>query len=278
MTKIRTSKSAIKNTLLRLHLPDFTRVFITLAGCGGTGSHIASGLAPIALALHERGVTCDLRFVDPDVVERKNVGRQLFATADIGKPKAAVLANRLNAAYGLRVESLAEPLSSIVVRQDAPSPRESPWVNVVIGAVDNAKARALIAKFVTVADGRLWWLDAGNERETGQVGLGNVPAGQVGRPQLGLVDRLPMPSAVHPDLIIPSPARRRGRAVASCAGALAAGEQSLVVNRMAAAWALSMLHDFLVTHSLAYFSVSFNLRWGAAQAIAIDAKTLKQYA
>jgi len=259
MTKRRTTHSPLSTSHLLLHLPDFSRVALTLVGCGGTGSHIASGLAPIALALHERGIICDLRFVDPDVVERKNVGRQLFAPADLGKPKALALANRLNAAYGLRVESLVEPLSSIAVRQDA--------VNVVVGAVDNSKARALIAKIVTASDGRLWWLDAGNERETGQVALGNVPAGQLGRPQLGMVDRLPMPSAIHPDLV----ASRRARNV-SCANM---PDQSLMVNRMAAAWALSMLHDFLVTRSLAYFSVSFNLRWGASQAMIIDAETLR---
>ena len=31
-----------------LRVPDFKRVYITLVGCGGTGSHVASGLVAIS--------------------------------------------------------------------------------------------------------------------------------------------------------------------------------------------------------------------------------------
>lgn len=263
------TQSPLSNPLLSLHLPDFHRVSLTLAGCGGTGSHIASGLAPLALALHERGIACDLRFVDPDLVESRNLGRQLFAHADLGKPKAAVLAHRLNAAYGLRIEAVQSKLESIEVNKDA--------LDLVIGAVDNAPARALIEKMVIVSDGKLWWLDCGNERETGQVSLGNVPANALGKPQLGLIDRLPMPSVVYPDLVKPPARRGRAGKGGSCANAIAAGDQSLVVNRMVAAWALSILHDFLLMRRLAVFSVAFNLRWGSSSAMALDAKTLAAF-
>ncbi len=62
-----------------LRIPDFKRVYITLVGCGGTGSHIASGLVAIGQALRQRSIGLDLLFVDPDRVEVKNVGRQLFS-------------------------------------------------------------------------------------------------------------------------------------------------------------------------------------------------------
>ncbi len=39
-----------------LRVPDFNRVFLTLAGCGGTGSHISSGLVSIAQALRDRSI------------------------------------------------------------------------------------------------------------------------------------------------------------------------------------------------------------------------------
>jgi len=261
------------NPLLSLHLPDFHRVSLTLAGCGGTGSHLASGLAPLALALHERGIACDLRLVDPDLVESKNLGRQLFAHADLGRPKAAVLAHRLNAAYGLRIEAVQGKLESVETHKDA--------LDLVIGAVDNLPARAHIEKLVVESEGKLWWLDCGNERETGQVSLGNVPAGKLGKPQLGLIDRLPMPSVVYPDLVKPVARAKKSkgmRSTASCADAIASGDQSLVVNRMVAAWALSLLHDFILMRRLAVFSVAFNLRWGSSSALALDAKTLASFA
>jgi molybdopterin/thiamine biosynthesis adenylyltransferase len=74
-------------TPIRLHIPDFRRVAVTLVGCGGTGSHIASGLVALQAALDERDIILDAVLMDPDIVEQKNVGRQLFAFADIGKPK-----------------------------------------------------------------------------------------------------------------------------------------------------------------------------------------------
>ena len=49
-----------------LRVPDFKRVFITLVGCGGTGSHIASGLVSITQALQAENVSVDMLFVDPD--------------------------------------------------------------------------------------------------------------------------------------------------------------------------------------------------------------------
>jgi PRTRC genetic system ThiF family protein len=279
-------KFPLSNPLLSLHLPDFHRVSLTLAGCGGTGSHLASGLAPLALALHERGIACDLRLVDPDLVESRNIGRQLFAPADLGKPKALVLAARLNAAYGLRIEAVQGKLETVELNTDA--------LDLVIGAVDNLPARAHIEKLVVESEGKLWWMDCGNERETGQVSLGNVPANKLGKPQLGLIDRLPMPSVVYPDLVkspsprsrragdasnkLPSPTGRRAGDEGSCAIAIASGDQSLVVNRMVAAWALSMLHDFLLMRRLSIFSVAFNLRWGSSSALALDAKTLASFA
>jgi len=57
-----------------------------------------------------------------------------------------------------------------------------------------------------------------------------------------------------------------------------AGQQGLMVNRMAAAWACAMLHDFLVARSQAYFALAFELKWGGTRAWAIDAPTLAEVA
>lgn len=57
----------------------------TIVGAGGLGG-------PLALALGAAGI--NLTIVDPDVVEESNLHRQIhFEPADLGKPKASLLAN-----------------------------------------------------------------------------------------------------------------------------------------------------------------------------------------
>ncbi len=60
----------------------------------------------------------------------------------------------------------------------------------------------------------------------------------------------------------------------SCAELTAAGEQSLMINRVIAGWACSMLHDFVVTRDLKYFGVAIDLAWAGVRAYAIDAPTI----
>lgn len=189
---------------LTLRLPPYDRVCLTLVGCGGTGSHIASGLASIALALQERNVRLDMRFIDGDRVEPQNVGRQLFSPADVGKAKAAVLADRLNRSYGLTVAAHNRMLTAADLE-----PAKDGALYVIVGAVDNPAARAVIAKEVEKAKGRLWWLDCGNDNHSGQVLLGNVMDKKRLKPALGFIDCLPAPSLQYPDLVATPKAKTR---------------------------------------------------------------------
>lgn len=265
--------------LLRLRLPAFQRVNLTLVGCGGTGSHIASGLVALAQALQERDQHMELLFVDPDHVEPKNVGRQLFAAGNVGRAKATVLAVRLSAAFGLGVMSAVRPIDA----RDTFLHPDAGALNIVIGAVDNKPARALIAAAVAAAQGRLWWLDAGNEDHSGQVALGNrTQAAQLkGTVGLDMLADLPAVSVLYPDLVaMPKPIKLikvKGRKpkAANCADAVAAGEQGLMVNRMAAGWALAMLHDLLLGE-LKYFALAFDLQFGGTRPYALDLATLEQ--
>ena len=267
---------------ITLRIPDFKRVYITLVGCGGTGSHIASGLVAIGQALRQRSIGLDLLFVDPDRVEVKNVGRQLFSSGDVGEYKADVLAGRLNAAFGERIMSATRPVDALdLITQ--PDQRDA--LHIVIGAIDNPAARAVIASAVKAshetsggsqsARGRLWWLDCGNENHSGQVLLGNVALMSAMRCAiaLGLIDRLPAPHLVYPDLVA-TPKKVKAKRGASCADLTAAGEQSLMINRLIAAYALSMLHDFIITRDLRYFGLALDAQWGGTRVYALDAPTL----
>jgi molybdopterin-synthase adenylyltransferase len=75
---------------------------ILLAGVGGTGSRVLSGLRHIHLALlafDRPGL--EVIALDPDTVSEANLVRQAFYPADVGRSKAVVLVNRLNLACGL---------------------------------------------------------------------------------------------------------------------------------------------------------------------------------
>lgn len=270
-------------TPVTLRIPDFKRVYITLVGCGGTGSHIASGLVSIGQALRQRSIGLDLLFVDPDRVEVKNVGRQLFSAGDVGQYKSDVLSGRLNAAFGERIMSATRPVDHLdLITQ----PDQHDALHIVIGAVDNPAARAVIASAVKaahettvktqVAHGRLWWLDCGNENHSGQVLLGNVAlkSAMRGAIALGLIDRLPAPHLVYPDLVATPRAPKRTKRAQSCADLTAAGEQSLMINRLIAAYALSMLHDFIITRDLRYFGLALDAQWGGTRVYALDAPTI----
>ncbi len=67
----------------------------TIVGAGGLGG-------PLALALGRAGL--ELTIVDPDVVETSNLHRQIqFTTADLGKPKAPLLAKAVGNARGYQL-------------------------------------------------------------------------------------------------------------------------------------------------------------------------------
>ncbi len=83
---------------------------IVLVGAGGLNSWTALGLA--------RSGARSLTIVDPDLVERTNLPRQLYFAGDLGAPKALRLARHLQqqATDGLRVTGVAASFEEFVER------------------------------------------------------------------------------------------------------------------------------------------------------------------
>ena len=78
---------------------------IVLVGCGGTGSQLARAVARLVYSMKSAGQsTPKVSFIDPDVIEPANVGRQLFIHAEVGLHKAEALARRFNYSLGLAIE------------------------------------------------------------------------------------------------------------------------------------------------------------------------------
>lgn len=145
-------------------LPLNRRVSMTLFGAGGNGSQMAFGVARLHLAMRALGHPgIHLFIVDPDTVSPSNIVRQLFMPQDVNKNKALVLAHRLNMLYALDFDGLP-----VTARDAGPSVRQT---DLLIGAVDNAKARAQI-KALYKKSAATYWLDLGNRASDGQYILG----------------------------------------------------------------------------------------------------------
>jgi PRTRC genetic system ThiF family protein len=215
-----------------------------LVGVGGTGSTLTLFLAGLAYHARQKGIQVELTLVDPDIVDSANIGRQAFAPAETLRgdlPKATSLALRLNAAYGLDITTWPERYEAeLGARWFRRGGGGAAGRHLIIGCVDSHTGRQEIAKTVAASNGRIWALDSGNERTSGQVLIGNTT--DVDRIQLGpfgLCSGLPSPYLQEPGLLAPGAEAQP----LSCARMMLAEEQSLMVNRLAAAIAAHYVSD-----------------------------------
>jgi PRTRC genetic system ThiF family protein len=269
-----------------IHIGQPDRVALTMVGCGGTGSFLALHLARLAYHVYHRpvpslgtpgpaqlsgaggrdGLTAaghleyQLIFVDPDRIEAKNVGRQNFVPAEIGRYKAEALAVRYSRAFGLSIHFYNEafdPIRLVPGRNQRGVPE---GFDLIVGCVDNTAARREIDKVCRRSDGHLWWLDCGNHDQSGQVILGNQNRKTPQINPFGFCTGLPLPSIQHPELI-----RRRNQRRRTCTDDLLADVQSLMVNQAVAGWAASYVYRLTVAHDLDCYATYFDLLAGVAR-------------
>ncbi|NUQ05096.1 MAG: ThiF family adenylyltransferase [Anaerolineae bacterium] len=224
---------------------------VTIVGLGGTGAQIARSAARILYDMKARRMhTPQLVLIDPDSVEMKNVGRQLYTAGDVGQPKAHVLMRRFNCALGLNAVGIAEPLN-------AEKHFERQGGVIVIGAVDNHLARQELSR----VKGALW-IDCGNTYDTAQVVCGNVSDRDLMLRHLegkdGKYAYLPNAALVFPQLLEPEPAAPQPTPPVSCAALVEEGSQHLLVNDwvavVAAQYLYKLMHRSPITSFLSYIS------------------------
>ena len=233
------------------------RVRVLVVGCGGNGSAIAAGLPYLHQALlaygHPEGLQVTL--LDADVISPTNCVRQPFSRSEIGLSKSVVLANRLNLFWGLDWQGIPERLDT---------KRRLDGVDIVIGCVDTRKARASIAKCAEDWSEVDYWLDLGNNSDSGQFVLGEPLNQRNRRHKL----RLRTVSELFPEVI---DAELDGDGLPSCSAADALDRQAPFVNPTLANIALAFLARLFRYGTVSYHGVFVDLSTLASvQALPVD--------
>lgn len=165
----------------------FSKVMVI--GAGGTGGRLipllTQFLRSITREYNPAGwlETPTVYIVDDDIVEAKNLMRQNFIEPDIGKSKAAVLAQRYGRAYGINVIPILKRIESNdsinSIFNSAGLDRNDGTGIMYILCVDSVKARKDILKILKNIGGgdsnrSAFVIDAGNENNFGQVKFFNM--------------------------------------------------------------------------------------------------------
>lgn len=252
-------------------------ITIALVGCGGTGSHIAQALARIAAHTRHGREQLRLVFLDGDHVEEKNVGRQLFGPGDVGQNKAIALAARFNHLFGLAIEAIPAMATQTLlqeIRTDGQRVRASirpAGVGLLIGAVDSAAGRRVLATTLSASKHWQLWLDSGNHEASGQVVIGSETEaeGLADAIKLGLCTKLPAPSLVYPELLGRTVQRRQ-----DCAEAVEQNIQALMVNQMMGAIVAEYLAQIVLHRRLTAFQTTVDLRTLSMRSTPITASAI----
>ena len=164
------------------YTPNFMPQSILVVGCGGTGSRLIPQIAQFVK-------TCgwvlnpEMVIVDDDAVEEKNLRRQNFVKQDVGKKKAAVLAQRYAKAYDINITPIMERVvqNNTNLAETEFYKKIRTWRNnstpvMVILCVDSAEARRDIVQLLaqTLLGSITLLIDTGNENDFGQVKFSNL--------------------------------------------------------------------------------------------------------
>jgi PRTRC genetic system ThiF family protein len=251
---------------------------VIVVGLGGTGSALSRHVARTVYHMKHLGIQtpASIKFVDPDIVEEKNVGRQLFSFSDAGQHKAEILARRFNAVLGLGIQFFNEPFSVEKHCEDNRYHNES---RVILGCVDNHLARRELAKAKGV------WIDSGNHANAGQVVMGTTSNPNLINDQLKAKPlaksvslqafsehgtraegepieswkHLPNAALLYPALLEPEPEPVRTNIInLSCADMIALGEQHLLVNDAMAGIAGNYFYKLMFRQKIETFITNYD--------------------
>ena len=231
-------------------------VKVLVVGCGGTGSAIATGLPHLHQAMlalgHPGGLHVTL--ADGDVISETNCVRQPFVLNEVGHYKASVLATRINLFWGLDWRAINEYVNE----------SWSLSCDIIIGCVDTRLARHRLMGSESMMYQAKYWLDCGNNADSGQFVLGE-PSGRLRKD-----DKLRLPTVAEllPE-IVDTRLDRKDR-LPSCSAVEALEKQEPFVNQTLAYHALALLARLFRYGRLTCHGGFINLATGRMSALNVD--------
>lgn len=240
---------------------------VVLVGCGGTGSQVARTLCRIVFDLRRRGHhTPSIKFVDPDIVESKNVGRQMYLEGDVNTSKSVTLARRFNLAMGLNIVAYPELFDA--------EKHCGRYGTLLVGCVDNYLARIALSQVHGI------WLECGNELRAGSICLGNSNKKEDVQRCIksGQYTHLPNAALLFPQLLEPELAPEpKPIPAASCAELVETGDQSLLINDMVGIIAGEYLYKALNRLPIYSFLTYVDTESLSMRSVPITAENLKAH-
>lgn len=232
-------------------------VTIHLIGAGGSGSEMLDGLARMHLALTAIGHPgFHVTLWDDDTVSQTNVLRQRFLPGEVGLNKAEVLIHKYNLFFGLNWEAMPlrfTPSSKTLSSSD----------DLIITCVDKAQVRVDIYKELHgLWSGPRFWLDMGNDANSGQVVLGHL------RGSKGAM-MLPTVLDLYPEMA--DQASEMDKDGPSCSAEEALTKQEFPINRQVATVAYTLLWNMIRHGKLEYHGAFVNTLTGSVMPLNIDA-------
>jgi PRTRC genetic system ThiF family protein len=239
------------------------QVRVLVVGCGGTGSAVVAGLPYLHQSLVARGHPGGLHVtvLDGDTISPTNCVRQPFARSEVGLNKAIVLVNRLNFFWGLKWEAIPahmHPGTSISRSYSGDDLR----AHIVIGCVDTRAARAAIRDAVGKWSTVSYWLDLGNNADSGQFILGEPLNERNRRARL----RLRTAGELFPEIVNPT---LDDDGEPSCSAVEALERQEPFVNQVLAQHALALLARLFRYGEISYHGGFTNLASGITSVVRI---------
>ncbi len=144
---------------------------LIVVGAGGTGTYFLKEVSRFMSGNGGNDLIKSMHIFDGDTVEEKNLKRQCFTMEDVGRNKAAVMAEILNEAFGMSFVAHPSYVTDISQIEKCFCKSNSQLVKTVpliISCVDNHGCRLLLEKLFEQIPS-IVLLDSGNEFSTGEV-------------------------------------------------------------------------------------------------------------
>ena len=266
--------------------------YIIQIGTGGTGGYLVQHIAQI---LGTSNTPASYMIVDPDVIEEKNLGNQLFLEEEIGLKKAEVLASRYSHAYNIDIASYSvdyiestEQIKALFnidyMRLPSGMYGRTLFLPIFIGCVDNNYTRKLLNDFFQSSN-KCIYIDAGNEATT-------VPADWQRRPKSEWTEdelfafnnsgwsgqivtgvklnefTLAPVAGVFPDILADEDSIRPSEL--SCSELSASEPQRSIVNKFAALGIANILSQIVEEHTISTHVTFLHAKKGYMRSIPIE--------